>query len=93
MKLPNYEPTIDDERRVGIALSELDKLVAWYARATLNGYTIRRETEGWLLIVRVVSVAGPLVSFTAGHSCFSCWRSFLVALGKGNIEWRVDRYA
>lgn len=83
----------EEERRVFYAFIEIDKILAWYEGLTFRGYTLKRDGESWVLIMRAEGAKGPLVSFTNGSSPYYCWLYFLKGLARKESPWRPDRYA
>ena len=79
--------------KAGQMMLTFEEAIPWYTGMTYDGHTLKRKTEGWLLVVRVHDNGNPLVCFIGGEDPTDCARSFAIAAIYGGVVWHEDKYA
>jgi len=77
----------------GIFIAELEKEIGWATGYRYTGHTIKKKGDSWLLVVRVDSPTGKLVTFVDTRSPIDCFRLLYSQLYKTSIKWRKDMYS
>lgn len=71
----------------------LEQRVAWATKYELTGITIKADSEGWLVVLRLADHKGNYVHFTGGRSFQSAVEALLWEVDKGHITPKADKYA
>ena len=77
---------------LGVFIVDLDQFVALYTGYRYVGHNINRQGDGWLMVVKVDSADGPLVTFFGGDRLLDCYRRAWWGIYKGGATWAADRY-
>jgi len=74
---------------------EPEKEVHWAVGYELLGFTVKKQDENWLLVIRVKGKnEKALVTFIAAHTVADCWMVWLEAMHTRNItlKWHEDKF-
>lgn len=71
----------------------LEHVFGWLLRATFNGFTMRREKDGWLLIVRARVKGKNVVCFILGQTVADTFLHLASRVRDESMDWHTDRYS
>lgn len=83
------------QEQVTAFILEPDREMVYQTGYTLHSYTLRKEGEGWLLVIRVnAQKGGRLVTFLKTDSIYTCFEVWYQAMVSKAItlKWYPDKF-
>lgn len=75
-------------------LTASDEAIAGYTGMVLTGLNLKKQEEGWFMVVSAKRADGErVVSYFGGHRPYECLWALAYAVSHHSIVWKPDRYA
>jgi len=84
-----------NQKRLAEFCLDPQAMVAWETGVTLTGYSINRNRDGWLLVIRVnTKTYKKKVAFIQAPTIDACWELFYSAVTTTSftLKWKTDKY-
>lgn len=78
--------------RAGYWLSCACEQLGWYYGGVYTGHSLKRTSDGWLLVMRMTLGDHKVVSFTGDATPVDCIRSFAWQVRDNRVTWKPDLY-
>jgi hypothetical protein len=75
-------------------LAGVDEIVGGYAGMTLTGLNLKKQKQGWFMVVSAKRTGGErVVAYYGGHRPYECLWLFAYEVAHQTVKWRPDKYA
>lgn len=77
---------------LSLFISEIDEEVAYHTRRTLQGVTMTKRSESWLMVLKGNFKGNKEVAFITGVDMIDCYRNLYSLMYGGRLQWRKSKY-
>jgi len=74
-------------------MEDLEHMLGFYEGVYLTGMTIKRDEEGWFVVLKATRKGEAVVHYTGGRSWPEIWEFLAYEITHKQLSWRKDKYA
>lgn len=73
-------------------LRQLEEILAWQHGATLRGLNIKRDEEGWFVMLKGQKDDENVIHFTGSRTFSDALECLIWEVADTKLNWRTDKY-